>query len=82
MSNAGRRSRATPAATSATTAPPSAIDTRKRCGKTARHNIAAATVIPLNSTVRPAVTTVAWIASGAGAPPARSSRKRETNSRL
>ena len=54
-SSAGKKTTVPAAATSATTSPPRPIETRKRCGNTVRHAIAAAMVTALNSTVRPAV---------------------------
>ena len=58
ISSDGTMSRALAAATSATSAPPRPIETRKRCGKTVRLARAAATVTALNRTVRPVVASV------------------------
>ena len=82
MKSAGRNTTLENAATSATTSPPSPMEIKNRCGNTVRHAIAAATVTPLNSTVRPAVFIVLRTASGTSAPRPSSSRKRETKNKL
>ncbi len=82
MNSAGRRTTVDAPAISATTSPPTPIEIRKRCGKTVRHAIAAATVTALKTTVRPAVRIVRRTASGTSAPRPSSSRKRDTHNRL
>ncbi len=76
--NAGVSVSATPAATSATAAPPIPIDFRKFSGKTTSDAIAAATVSELKTIVRPAACIVATTASRPGPRAAISSRNRET----
>ena len=77
-SSAGSSVSETNAALSATRLPPTPIEYRKRSGKTSIEAIAAATVSAENSTVRPAVATVARTASAVSRSCSSSSRKRET----
>ena len=71
---AGRTRSAIAAAISATSEPPIPIEYRNRCGKTSSEASAPATVIELNSTVRPAVFIVRRSASSPGPERAISSR--------
>jgi hypothetical protein len=68
----------TAAAVSATSTPPYPIENRNRRSNTISEPMAAATVMALNSTVRPAVRIVRRSASDVSTPFASSSRKRET----
>ncbi len=81
-SSAGSSVSVTSAAESGTAMPASPIERRNVCGNTSREARAAATVSALNTTVRPAVRTVAPTASRDPRPRAISSRKRDTSSRL
>jgi hypothetical protein len=81
-STAGSTISATPQAMSATIMPPSPIEWRKFCGNTSSEAIATATVRELNSTDRPAVSTVRRSAWRPGPWTAISSRYRETMNRL
>ena len=77
-SSAGSTVSDTNAAVSATSTPPTPIEYRNRSGNTSIAAIAAATVTEENSTVRPAVRTVARSASAVPSARPISSRKRET----
>ncbi len=81
-SRAGSTSIAAPTVVTTTAMPANANERRKYCGKTSRLHSATATVAALNRMVRPAVRIVAPIAVVRSGVRTRSSRYRETNSRL
>ncbi len=77
-SRAGRRVSAATMATVTAAIPPNPIERRNAWGNTSRELMAAATVSPENSTVRPAVRMVVVMASDGSRPASSSSRNRLT----